>query len=480
MSLCAAVASPALGDEYDLLEFCLGHPRNCALSVEAVDEGWQRHWNADRPQVLASTFKTLVLIAYAQAVADGRLSPDDTVTKEAWGRYFVGGSTLAQSWNDLGSPDRVRLDDLARVMILNSDNQAPDLFLASLLKKKKIKKATKLFDWHDSPATISSLFSLWNNLNDVGGTGDRVATDYGGFEAGGYQQELKNITKRFRKDSFVKTVRGNLCAQPPWVAGTPPCSPPQPFTAEANFRVLETHHFTRGTTRAYATLLRGLLDRTLISPAAQEVVDRNYDRAWLEKFPTLAGAFTRYGFKSGSLATSKGLQVLTWGIYMETARGRYVVVVFLQDLLGARKAPEAADVNLFAQRFALSATFRQTVREAFDEQPLPAELVPRLKKVRLAGGRTVTVKASAENSSPVATGGFEVSLFLLDDADVGAASPVATRSVGPLGAYRAKAVNFKVKADEDVSGKLAVVVVDSGAAVDEQDEDNNVTWERLD
>lgn len=477
--LTMSVASPALGDENDFLEYCLENPKQCALSVEAVDEGWQRHWNADRPQVLASTFKTLVLIAYAQAVADGALSPDDTVTKEEWARYFAGGTTLQQSWSDLGSPDRVRLDDLARVMILNSDNQAPDLFLASLLKKKAVKQATNLFDWHDAPVTISSIFALWSNLDDVGGTGNRVATDYGGFEAGGFQKELSKITKKFRNDGFVETVRENGCAQPPWFVGTPPCSPAQPFTTEESLRTLENHHFTRSTTRAYATLLRGLLDRTLLSSAAQEVVDRNLDQAWLDRFPTLKGTFSRYGLKGGGLATGAGQQILTWGHYMETANGRYVVVLFLQDMLSSRKTPDTGDINAFAQQFALNATFRQKVRDAFDDRPLPADLVPRLKKVKL-GGRSVTVKAKVENSSPVATGAFEVALFLLDDAETEGATPVATKAVSSLGAYRTKAVTLKYTADEDVTGKLAVVVVDSGAEIVEQDDDNNSTWERPD
>ena len=479
-SLLAAVVLPAHGDENDLLDYCLENPKQCALSVEAVDEGWQRHWNADRPQVLASTFKTLVLIAYAQAVADGTLSPDDTVAKEEWGRYFAGGTTLERSWSDLGSPDRVRLDDLARLMILNSDNQAPDLFLASLLEKKQVKAATRLFDWHDSPVTISSMFTLWNNLNDVGGTGNRVATDYGGFEAGGYQKELSKITKRFRNDGFVETVRENRCAQPPWFVGTPPCTPPQPFTTAENLRTLQNHHAARGTTRAYATLLRGLLDRSVLSAAAQEVLERNFDQAWLELFPILTPAFSRYGLKSGSLATSAGLRILTWGHYMETAIGRYVVVVFLQDMLGTRKAPEGGDVNAFAQQFALNATFRQTVRNSLDARPLPAELVPRLKKAKLGGSRKVTVKAKVENSSPVAADAFEVALYLLDDTETAGAMPVATQVVGSLGAYRARTVTLRHMADHDVSGKLAVVVVDPGAAVQEQDDDNNVTWERLD
>ena len=41
-----------------LLDFCLANPATCAISVFSIDEGWERHLNPDRPQVLASTMKT--------------------------------------------------------------------------------------------------------------------------------------------------------------------------------------------------------------------------------------------------------------------------------------------------------------------------------------------------------------------------------------------------------------------------------------
>ena len=46
-----------------------------------LTDGWERHYNADRLQVTASTFKVPALVVYAQAVADGRLDPERTVTK---------------------------------------------------------------------------------------------------------------------------------------------------------------------------------------------------------------------------------------------------------------------------------------------------------------------------------------------------------------------------------------------------------------
>ena len=59
-----------------VLDYCLDHRDQCAISVHHVTGGWERHLNADRLQVTASTFKILSLIVYAQAVVDGRLDSE--------------------------------------------------------------------------------------------------------------------------------------------------------------------------------------------------------------------------------------------------------------------------------------------------------------------------------------------------------------------------------------------------------------------
>lgn len=474
----AMAPAAARGDKDDLLEFCLDNPDHCAISVQAVDEGWERHAKADRPQTLASTFKILVLLAYAQAVADGVVGPDDTVDKEEWGRYFSGGSSLSSSWDLMGNPDKLRLDDLARVMIVNSDNSAPDLFLVEL-GKKRTKKATKLFAWHDLPVGISAMLGLWSNANGVGGTSNRIAAEYGGFEAAGYQKELSLHTKKLKKDSFVDTVRESICQQPPWLVGPPPCNPPEPATTEATNRTLFNNHFTRSTTRSYMNLMRSLLDGSLLTPVAQEVVNRNLEDPWFDGNPGLATFFTRYGFKGGSLDTLAGPQILTWAHYMESSTGRYVVVVFLRDLLNASKVPTGADVNDFAQQFALDVDFRARVRNALPTTDLPPELVPQLKKLKLQGGDKVSVKVKVFNTSPASTGRpVTASLFVLDEAEPNGAQPVATAQVKALRGGRSKTVTLKATV-EGAKNKFAVVLIDSGKEVREQDEANNLTWERM-
>jgi hypothetical protein len=216
----------------------------------------------------------------------------------------------------------------------------------------------------------------------------------------------------------------------------------------------------------------------LFSAKAHEVIDRNLDQAWLDRFPTLSPTFQRYGLKGGNLATGAGNQILTWAHYMQTSAGRFVVVVFLRDMLDNRRPPDTADVNAFAQQFALSAGFRQQVRDALEGADSPPELVPQLTKVK-ASGQTVTVKAQIWNSSPATSGGpFTVSLYVLDEAETQGAVPIDSVEVSSLGGFKSKKITLKATAEAD--GKLAVVLVDADQAVTEQDEDNNLTWERLD
>jgi beta-lactamase class A len=139
-----------------LLDFCVANPKVCAISVFSIDEGWERHLNPDRPQVLAATMKIVMLIAYAQAVVDGAISPDATMSRDEWARYqTLDGGALKSAWEELGKPQNVSWQDLARMMIRYSDNSTPDHLIATL-GSKRIRKALKVVGgFHDTPAAIS-------------------------------------------------------------------------------------------------------------------------------------------------------------------------------------------------------------------------------------------------------------------------------------------------------------------------------------
>jgi len=469
-----------------LLNFCVANPGICAISVFSIDEGWERHLNPDRPQALASTMKTVMLIAYAQAVVDGFLSPDDTMSRDEWARYLtLDGGALNAAWAELGTPLSVSWRDLVRMMILHSDNSTPDHLIANL-GSKRIRKALKVVrGFHDTPAPISAMFGLWFNGNGVGGTGGRIASDYGGFAVADYTREVDTLFSDLSTPAGVATNRSSLCVAPAWETVNCDRATPLPNAAEVN--TLLRNHFTRSTTRTYAELMKGILDGTRL-PAAVEAVTRPALEVWLQSFPSLQTAFSRYAVKGGSLAGASGIDILTWSTYIENASDgrRFAVAVFLQGLTEVNNAPGGLEVQEFAQQFALSPTFRNRVRDALAEDDSRDELVPQIKKVRRSGGARqsravkLTVKARVNNAGPGKSAATKVALYLSSDGELdGSDTLLKTVSLPPLKGFKGKNVTLRATLGSDPTGKFILLVADSENDTPEQDEGNNVLRQRV-
>lgn len=479
LSLFLATATTAAAQDRDaVLEFCLSEPDACAISVLHLSDGWEAHLNPDRPQPLASAFKVLPLVAYAQAVADGSVSPDDTITREEWASLqTLDGGALASSWDYLGKPDEVTLDDLARVMIRFSDNSAADWFLR-ILGKRMVKARRKFVKgFFDDPLAISAMFAGWIGATGEPDSGNRMVEDYGDLGADGYRDEIRDTFRALEDEDFAQEVKAGLCVAAPW---EPLVCDPVGVLTEANQRQLERRFFTRSTTRTMARLYEGILQGSLLSPAQQEVVDRHLE-VWLDDFPTLKPAFSRYGLKGGGLATGKGLEVLTWAHHMRTGGGaEVVVVVMLRRLLETRDPVTSDDINAFAQQMALDLTFARSVRdelEADDERP---ELSASILKLKFRKGKRIVLKGRLLNTSPNRTAGrVRVSVYLSDDGALDAGDTLVKSVTLPaLRGNRGK--NFRVKSVQPGSeDRLLLIVVDPDDEHGEQDEVNNAQWQRL-
>lgn len=473
-----AVPARAAGGQDKVLNFCRTYKSSCAISVAAVTENWERHLNPDRPQSLGSSFKVLSLIAYGQAVAANKLKPTDRIDREEWARYLtLDGGALARSWNDLGRPDRPTLEQLAKMMILNSDNAFPDWLLARL-SAQDLTKARQLFPFHDTPAPVSGMFALLTGAQGEGGSGNRIAADYGGFGVGDYQTEVRNFFTSLQDPAAVARAREALCLQPPWQTGAAPCRPPQPGTQEANFRAVLREHFTRSNTRSYLKVYKGLLAGNLLPARAQQEVRRHLE-SWFDLFPTLRPAFTRYGIKGGSLATGQGTDVLTWAHYTETsARQRYVTIVFLQGLLDTPNPPTAADLNDFAQQFALDRAFRTRVKNGLAAKDARPELLATITSLTRQGN-ALTLKARIDNVSPNPSRAFQVELRLSHASNPAQFTLLKSAQVASLAANKGVDLTLTATAPNDPRGRLAVLYADARNAIAEQDESNNINWSRV-
>jgi hypothetical protein len=136
----AATTAPAapgpLVDASALIDWIAANPDRASVLVDD-GRGTTLSHLADRPRPIASAVKVVHLVAYAQAVADGRLDPAGPVPVADWERWYVPGADAGvhpAALEALGatSESTVTWDDVAAAMIDLSDNAAADLLLATL------------------------------------------------------------------------------------------------------------------------------------------------------------------------------------------------------------------------------------------------------------------------------------------------------------------------------------------------------------
>ncbi|GAA3159914.1 hypothetical protein GCM10010466_58420 [Planomonospora alba] len=121
----AGTAAPAgLKDAEAVLAYLRAHPGDVSLVTQGI-----RH-NADRRAPVASTIKIIHLAAYADAVREGTVTPDERVPVARWNAYHVPGTdggAHEAALKRLAPGVTVTLDQLVSAMIEESDNAAADL-----------------------------------------------------------------------------------------------------------------------------------------------------------------------------------------------------------------------------------------------------------------------------------------------------------------------------------------------------------------
>lgn len=176
----AGGGQPAPDPLQPLLDFARQHPQQLALQISevALDSTLKPLlvWNATQPMPLASSRKIVVLAAYAEAVAVGRIDPQTPVKLADWEAYYLpqlDGGAHAGSLKALGlktdqlgratQPEKtVPLDTLARFMIETSDNAATD-YLMILLGQTSLQKTVTRLDM-SGQQPLSPLSGWMTNL----------------------------------------------------------------------------------------------------------------------------------------------------------------------------------------------------------------------------------------------------------------------------------------------------------------------------
>ncbi|SNT52051.1 serine hydrolase [Rhodococcoides kyotonense] len=287
-----------------------------------IDDGRGRtvEHRAGEEQVLASAMKVVHLSAYAKAVADGDVDPDEQVSLLDWERWYVPGTDggahpaalerLGIANDGISATDldaTVRLDDMVTAMIQESDNGVPD-YLRYRLGDEALKDAAAAGGWDGftAPTLVGDSLSL---LDPTLAEGDRWET----ANRWAFDQPFRDsVSASARIPSYDEQVDGVEAA------------------------------FTRGSAEQLTSLYRSFADGSF-GPGADTVLRH------LEYQPAPDGALG-LGFKGGSLPG-----ILTQAMELRRDDGTVATAVWLVDGMPADRYEAALGAITVQQGLILDA-----------------------------------------------------------------------------------------------------------------------------
>lgn len=226
-----AMAAPPSADVAFWLDWIAGHRDSIAIVASDGSSGAIRH-RQHRPHVLASTIKIVHLSAYATAVAEGCLDPQEQIRVGDWDArhpYVSDGGAHKAALDSLGIPCNeygiaddptrtVPLDALVAAMIDFSDNAAPD-YLRHRLGDGRLRRAAAMGGWHrpDLRSLQGEVILLIMPELLPPGTPAPVRARLGDRAAARFVRDLD-----FRRQVFerIPTMPATSDAQWPWTQGT--------------------------------------------------------------------------------------------------------------------------------------------------------------------------------------------------------------------------------------------------------------------
>jgi beta-lactamase class A len=128
--MCALSTSRALPKRLNSAARAIGG--TVGLAVEDLNTGWTWFRHADTPFPAASVIKLPVLVAFFQEVAAGRIRADEEIVVDPRDPSIVDESGGSGVLSNLSRGRSWRLDDLAVLMMIVSDNLAANLLIDRL------------------------------------------------------------------------------------------------------------------------------------------------------------------------------------------------------------------------------------------------------------------------------------------------------------------------------------------------------------
>jgi hypothetical protein len=324
--------------------------------------------NADTPLPLASTMKIVILAAYAQQVEAGIIDPNGTVTLAEWQRYYLPGTDggahpealaeLGIATNEQGMAQNPQAtatyEQLARAMIVFSDNAATDL----LLERVGSAGITQVIregglQGQEAIQPILGTFLAWQNHTQPDQSHDHIQALAANPAA--YQAEVARLTTAYADPAW-------RAAEQRWLSNGRP-------VADITFQELAGHLLLpKGTARDYATIMAGVISGTFLSPEISAHMRRHLE--WPLAQTNNRNRFTAFGRKGGSLAgirTSASFYITKTGDF--AGQPRVVVLLMNSVPFTAWQQLESTRGNLlFTNELITRRAFAQQVRTALENE----------------------------------------------------------------------------------------------------------------
>jgi D-alanyl-D-alanine carboxypeptidase len=159
------------GEDAQLIDWVATHPDQVSLlATGGGDTAGELDWNAERARPVASTFKILVLAAYAREVTAGRLDPGESLARADLELWYLEGTDegaheRAMAAMSVPAGGKLSLDQVVRAMVEFSDNAATD-YLLDRLGRQRVLETARLLDLDTLETDVSPITGALLTLAD--------------------------------------------------------------------------------------------------------------------------------------------------------------------------------------------------------------------------------------------------------------------------------------------------------------------------
>jgi beta-lactamase class A len=309
------------------LERILERPETVGLATYRVgEEGQGVYLNASIPMPLASVVKVIHLVAYAEAVADGRLDPTSTVMLDELEAFYLPNIDLgahARAVTELedngrvfGNPPAVLLDEVPGMMISQSSNAATD-YLHLLLGQRELEETAVALGLESQTAPCPFLGQFLIMANHAIKQ-DNPYQSWEGYmnDPASYGRDAMLLTEAFSSDEQFRETAVDWRRQ----------------TRQPNGqtqRLFSQNFNAQGSAADYANLMARIAQNGLSGGDSSYTARRFLE--WPMRFAANQALFSNLGYKNGSLP---GILTTVYYAYPKGGGAPIVVALFYRDLEG--------------------------------------------------------------------------------------------------------------------------------------------------